>query len=675
VQELSALTLALAVNVAGIALGQEGVLSGTSGMAPLARLMPVLVFSEICDYSRCAISASTSDLLSAMEWVYSQQGTFNIAAVNMSLGSGGYTTTCDNISPAMKSAIDQLRSVNIATVVSSGNGGFTNKVSFPACISTAVSVGATTKQNEVTTFSNAASFMSLLAPGQSIYSAYPGGSFISLSGTSMAAPHVAGAWALLKSARPTSTVQEVLDALQTTGLPITDPRQGLVKPLIQIGNTSTSEGALGKLLSLPGAFLNQALAANGGVAGTSSVHSVGYPVAAVNDGNRSGAGWGNGGGWNDATRNVYPDWVEIDFNGPKAITEIDVFTLQDNYNNPASPTETMTFSLYGITAFNVQYWNGAAWVTVPGGGVTGNTNVWRRFYFTSITTRKIRVLVNASLSGYSRIVEIEAWGTNTLADQPPTVNLSAPTPGATFTAPADITLSASASDPDGTVAKVEFFQGTVKLGEVLTAPYTLSWTNVPAGSYTLTAVATDNIGVSMTSSPVVITVVSSVSINQSLAANGGVASASSVHSAGYPVAAVNDGNRSGAGWGSGGGWNDATRNVYPDWVEIDFNGPKAITEINVFTLQDNYTNTVAPTETMTFSLYGITAFNVQYWNGAAWVTVPGGSVISNTNVWRRFSFTSITTRKIRVLVNASLANYSRIVEIEAWGTNTLAHQP
>jgi hypothetical protein len=118
--------------------------------------------------------------------------------------------------------------------------------------------------------------------------------------------------------------------------------------------------------------------------------------------------WAHGGGWSDATHNAYPDWVEIDFNGPKVISQIDLFTLQDNYVKPLAPTQSMTFSLYGITAFEVQDWTGSAWETVPGGSVSGNTNVWRHFQFSPITTRKIRVLVNASLAGYSRIVEIEA---------------------------------------------------------------------------------------------------------------------------------------------------------------------------------------------------------------------------------------------------------------------------
>lgn len=138
-----------------------------------------------------------------------------------------------------------------------------------------------------------------------------------------------------------------------------------------------------------------------------------YPVAAVINGDRKGLNWANGGGWNDSTSGVYPDWAEVDFNGTKSITEIDVFTLQDNYQSPAEPTETMTFSQYGITAFDVQYWNGSSWVTVPGGSVTGNNKVWRKFTFSAISTSKIRVLVNNSLNNFSRIVEIEAWASGT----------------------------------------------------------------------------------------------------------------------------------------------------------------------------------------------------------------------------------------------------------------------
>jgi len=91
-------------------------------------------------------------------------------------------------------------------------------------------------------------------------------------------------------------------------------------------------------------------------------------------------------------------------------------------------------------------------------------------------------------------------------NQPPVVAVTAPAAGATFYAPASILLAASASDADGAVVRVEFFEGTTKLGEDATAPFELLWTGVPAGSYALTAVATDSAGAVTASEPVGFTV-------------------------------------------------------------------------------------------------------------------------------------------------------------------------
>ena len=91
-------------------------------------------------------------------------------------------------------------------------------------------------------------------------------------------------------------------------------------------------------------------------------------------------------------------------------------------------------------------------------------------------------------------------------NQAPTVSLTSPSNGASFTSPAKITLAANAADSDGRVVKVEFFNGATKLGEDTSAPYTTQWNSGAAGSYTLTARVTDNAGATTTSSPVIITV-------------------------------------------------------------------------------------------------------------------------------------------------------------------------
>ena len=226
-------------HVAGIAAGKG---TSFSGVARDAKLIAIKVFSQFtginCTYagyaSPCAF-AYTSDIIKGLERVYALRGQFAIASVNMSLGGGRYTSACD-FDPT-KPIIDSLRSAGIATVIASGNSSYTNAISAPACISSAVSVGCTDKSDNVCSFSNSASFLGLLAPGYSIYSSILGtgnNQFGYKSGTSMAAPHVAGAWAVLKSAQPAISVTDALNALKTTGEPVTDYRNGITKPRIQL---------------------------------------------------------------------------------------------------------------------------------------------------------------------------------------------------------------------------------------------------------------------------------------------------------------------------------------------------------------------------------------------------------------------------------------------------------
>ncbi len=92
------------------------------------------------------------------------------------------------------------------------------------------------------------------------------------------------------------------------------------------------------------------------------------------------------------------------------------------------------------------------------------------------------------------------------ANQPPTVSLTAPASGATYTAPASVALTATAADTDGTIAKVEFYAGTTLVGTDTTSPYSVTWSSVPAGSYSLTAIAYDNAGAKTTSAARSITV-------------------------------------------------------------------------------------------------------------------------------------------------------------------------
>jgi hypothetical protein len=173
------------------------------------------------------------------------------------------------------------------------------------------------------------------------------------------------------------------------------------------GNNTASQGQLTQVV-IPVVGTNFALASNGAVASASSTLSVAFPVSAVNNNERAGVNWGNGGGWNDATGNAFPDTVQIAFNGSKTIDRVVVYTLQDNFASPIEPTDTLTFSLYGITAFVVQGWTGSAWTTLA--TVSGNNLVKRSVNFSAFTTSRIRIRITAVLASFSRITEIEAWG-------------------------------------------------------------------------------------------------------------------------------------------------------------------------------------------------------------------------------------------------------------------------
>ena len=336
-------------------------------------------------------------------------------------------------------------------------------------------------------------------------------------------------------------------------------------------NLASTSAAFTQTMNAPVNGTNVALASNGGVATASSTHDGAFGADGVNDNRRSGSPWGNGGGWNDNTPWTFQDWVQISFNGRKTIDHVVVYTLQDNYQNPAEPTDTMTFSLYGITDFQVQAFDGANWVTL--GSVSGNNRVKRIVSFAAYTTDRIRILVIGSKDAlWSRITEVEAW--------------------------------------------------------------------------TSTATA--------------------ASTNYALASNGSNASASSTYNAGFAVSSVIDNRRTGAGWGSGGGWNDLTTAAFPDWVQINFNGSKTIDHVVVYTIQDNVANPVEPTDSTTFSLFGMTAFDVQGWNGATWVTL--GSIRNNRFVKRTVSFTPFATSSIRIVgLGAADGAWCRITEIEAWG--------
>ncbi|MCU0431415.1 MAG: carbohydrate-binding protein [Cytophagaceae bacterium] len=138
---------------------------------------------------------------------------------------------------------------------------------------------------------------------------------------------------------------------------------------------------------------------------------------------------------------------------------------------------------------------------------TGGYQAWQSVVVPSISlsagTQVLRLVLNGSDFNVSTMTFASVGGNSA-----PSVSITAPAANASFTAPASITITANASDADGSVSRVEFFQGTTKLGEDFTAPYSFTWTNAPAGTYSLTARATDNNNAVTNSAPVAISVTS-----------------------------------------------------------------------------------------------------------------------------------------------------------------------
>lgn len=241
-------------HVAGIAAGSgyaamtsSGASSVYDGVAPGADIIAVQVFSRFNSATNCGSVAATpcylsytSDQLRGLDWLAGVAGMYHLVAANMSLGgTTKNTTACD--SDSRKTGIDNLRAAGVATFIASGNSGFTDGLSSPACISTSISVGSVydgslgaTPIDTVSSFSNSSALLTMLAPGQWIQSSVTGGTFGTMAGTSMAAPHAAGAWAVMREMYPADSFDQLLARMLTNGVSVTDSRNSIVKPRLRL---------------------------------------------------------------------------------------------------------------------------------------------------------------------------------------------------------------------------------------------------------------------------------------------------------------------------------------------------------------------------------------------------------------------------------------------------------
>lgn len=216
-------------HVAGIALGAT---SSLVGVAPRANLISVNTFSVI-DNDTCpegerpCARTSEADVVAGLEFVLSQLPFHRVSAVNMSLGGGRFEGPCDRELAPLKAIIDQLRAAGVVVAAASGNDGLKDSLGFPACVSSAVAVGASDDFDQAAEFSNSAYNLDLLAPGVEILSSVPGGDYASYPGTSMATPHVAGTVALLREAFPAVSVTSIESAVIASGPRVVDRANNL----------------------------------------------------------------------------------------------------------------------------------------------------------------------------------------------------------------------------------------------------------------------------------------------------------------------------------------------------------------------------------------------------------------------------------------------------------------
>lgn len=274
-------------HVAGIAAGNGTGISGAPvrGVAPGADIIAIQVFSRFDSDDYCGAGASpcalsfTSSQIKGLEKVYAlkEAGT-DIVAANLSLGGGRWTTACT--ADARKTIIDNLYAKGVATVAAAGNNGYTGAVNAPGCVPSAVTVGSTTDDDQLSSFSNRGPLLDLLAPGTSIVSSVPGGTYLSKNGTSMASPHVAGALAVLRQTYPTEGIDSLVSLLATSGTPIT--YTGATTPRIDVGKAVTAIEAKPEADAKPRAFQvdndkDVDIPDGPGTSATSPITVAGYP--------------------------------------------------------------------------------------------------------------------------------------------------------------------------------------------------------------------------------------------------------------------------------------------------------------------------------------------------------------------------------------------------------------
>jgi hypothetical protein len=507
----------------------------------------------------CDGVGSTSALIAAVDEI-TRDTIRRPAVVNISLAASA--------SLALDEAIERSIFSGVTHVVAAGNGDVDAARLSPARVGAAITVGATTSRDWRASFSNFGPVIDLFAPGHAIVSAAIGNDAASatLSGTSMAAAHVTGVAALYlgerTDARPADVHAAVLAATTTgvlTGLGAGSPDRLLYsEPLeehadLQADSADVVADAVEPTATLAAAVSPYVILVtpnggdNWGVGSRQQIkwkHNLGentqmrlelsrdggatYSVLASAVTNKASTGvfnWVVTGPYTTSAR------IRVRWTGGKAADVSErPFTIAAPFVRVTSPNGGETWAV-GSTA-SIQWSDnlGSADPVAISLSTNGGSS-----YFTIVdrtkadgrhkvsvpsswlsSTAKVRItwLKNASVTDTSNS-NFRIAGSSS-SNQPPSVSLTAPANGATFTAPATITVDATASDADGTIARVDFYRDSTLIGSDTSSPYSVTWSSVPAGSHTLTAVARDNDGATTTSSARTVTVVAATTASKSV---------------------------------------------------------------------------------------------------------------------------------------------------------------
>lgn len=176
-------------------------LHGMIGVAPRASIHPVKAFDSNG-------TAYVSDIILGIDWCVRN----HMHLVNMSFGM-------QDRSSALLQAVMNASQSGVAVIASSGNDGRSSGIDYPARYDHTIAVGATNKQGRVAAFTNRSSAIDIYAPGDKIVSAWLGGKYREMSGTSMATSHVTGAIALLLAHKPNLTVAQMKEIVKRSPLP------------------------------------------------------------------------------------------------------------------------------------------------------------------------------------------------------------------------------------------------------------------------------------------------------------------------------------------------------------------------------------------------------------------------------------------------------------------------